>query len=64
MFGLQCTVDVNKNVYKIIHRTCFNHHSSDKANMSLLLLLEDYNVLMLTSCKICTFVDYHVNGGR
>ena len=29
-----------------------------------LLLLEDYNVLMLISCKICKFVDYHVDGGR
>ena len=32
--------------------------------MSLLLLLEDFNVLMLISCKMCKFVDYHVNGGR
>ena len=29
----------------------------------LVTSVEDYNVLMLTSCKICKFVDYHVNGG-
>ena len=30
----------------------------------LVTSVEDYNFLMLISCKICKFVDYHVNGGR
>ena len=30
----------------------------------LVTSVEDYNVLMLISCKICKFVDYHVDGGR
>ena len=42
-----------KNVYKIIHRTSFNHLSSDKEH-ELVTSVEDYNVLMLTSCR---FVD-------
>ena len=32
--------------------------------MSLLFLLEDFNVLMLTSCKMFYLGDYHVNDGR
>ena len=33
--------------------------------MSLLLLLKDFNVLMLTACKfVDLYIDCYVNGGR
>ena len=57
------TVDVNKMFTKSFtdHVSIIFHQIREH---ELVTSVEDYNVLMLTSCRICKFVDCHVNGGR
>ena len=56
------TVDVNKMFTKSFpeHVSIILHQIRKH---ELVTSVEDYNVLMLISCKICKFVDCHVNGG-
>ena len=54
----KCTVDVNKMFTKsLAEHVSIIFHQIRKHE--LVTSVEDYNVLMLTSCKICKFVDCH-----